>query len=118
MSWAPGWQGLASEVLRNGRIKRSKQERGEGTSLTVEQLRLCASTTGGTDLIPGRGTKIRHAILCGQKVKEKKKKKEKEVGEDRTPSSSLCALGLLHVHLLPSLTRSSSASLLLMCLWD
>lgn len=80
VSWAPGWQGLASEVLRNGGIKRSKRERGEGTSLTVEQLRLCASTPGGTDSIPGRGTKIRHAMLCGQKVKEKKRKRRRRSG--------------------------------------
>ena len=32
-------------------------------------LRLHASTAGGTDLIPGRGTKIPHAAWCSQKKK-------------------------------------------------
>ena len=32
-----------------------------GTSLAVQWLRLHASTAGGTDLIPGQGTKIPHA---------------------------------------------------------
>ena len=34
----------------------------------VEQLLgLCASTAGGTGLIPGQGTKILRAAQCGQK---------------------------------------------------
>ena len=33
------------------------------TSLVVQWLTLCASTTGGTGSIPGRGTKISHATV-------------------------------------------------------
>ena len=39
-----------------------------GNSLVVQGLRLHASTAGGTDLIPGQGTKIPHATQCGQKI--------------------------------------------------
>ena len=39
----------------------------QGTSLAVQWLRLRTSTAGGTGLIPGRGTKIPHAVRCGQK---------------------------------------------------
>ena len=38
-----------------------------GTSLAVQWLRLCASNAGGIDSIPGQGTKIPHALRCGQK---------------------------------------------------
>ena len=38
-----------------------------GTSLAVQWLRLHASTAGHTGLIPGRGTKIPHAVWDGQK---------------------------------------------------
>ena len=41
-----------------------------GTSLVVQWLRLCASNAGGADSIPGRGTKIPHAMQCGKKKKE------------------------------------------------
>ena len=43
------------------------------TSLAVLWLRLCASTAGGTGLIPGQGTKIPHATWCSQKQKKKVK---------------------------------------------
>ena len=36
-----------------------------GTSLVVQWLRPCASTAGGTGLIPGQGTKIPHAKQQG-----------------------------------------------------
>ena len=39
----------------------------QGTSLVVQGLRLHASNTESTDLIPGWGTKIPHAAWCGQK---------------------------------------------------
>ena len=42
------------------------------TSLVVQWLRLCASTTGGLGSIPGQGTKILHATSCNQKKKKKK----------------------------------------------
>ena len=41
-----------------------------GTSLVVQQLKLCTSTTGGTDSIPGQGPKIPHATQCSQKKKK------------------------------------------------
>ena len=41
-----------------------------GTSLTVQWLRLQASTAGGESSIPGRGTKIPHAEKHGQKIKK------------------------------------------------
>ena len=44
-----------------------------GTSLTVQWLKLHASTSGGAGLIPGQGTKILHAAQRGQKVKIRKK---------------------------------------------
>ena len=37
-----------------------------GTSLAVQRLRLCTSNAGGTDSIPGRGTKIPHAARHSQ----------------------------------------------------
>ena len=38
------------------------------TSLVLQWLVLCASTAGGTGSIPGQGTKIPHAMWCGQKI--------------------------------------------------
>ena len=35
---------------------------GQGTSLSIQQLGLCISAAGDTGLIPGRGTKIPHAM--------------------------------------------------------
>ena len=35
-------------------------------SLMVQQLKLCTSTTGGADSMPGWGPKIPHAVECGQ----------------------------------------------------
>ena len=43
-----------------------------GTSLTVQWLRLRASTAGGESSIPGRGTKIPHAEKHGPKIFFKK----------------------------------------------
>ena len=53
-------------------IKRSQIKTGEilGTSLVVQWLRLCTSIAGGTSLILGWGTKILHAMQCGQKKKK------------------------------------------------
>ena len=42
---------------------------GFGTSLVVQCIGLCASTAGGTESIPGQGTKIPHAAQCSQKKK-------------------------------------------------
>ena len=41
------------------------------TSLAVQWLRLHAANAGGVGLIPGRGPKIPHAALCGQKILKK-----------------------------------------------
>ena len=43
----------------------------QGTSLEVQWLRLHASTAGFTGLIPDQGSKIPHAMQCGQKKKKK-----------------------------------------------
>ena len=37
------------------------------TSLVVQQLGVCAPSAGGTGSIPDWGTKILHAMWCGQK---------------------------------------------------
>ena len=42
----------------------------------VVKTPLRASTAGGTDSIPGQGTKIPHAAWCGQKIKTKEKEKK------------------------------------------
>ena len=39
------------------------KNKGVGTSLMVQWLRLHASNAGGTDLIPGQETQIPHAVL-------------------------------------------------------
>ena len=43
-----------------------------GTFLMVQGLRLRASIAGGTGSILGQGTKISHAMWCGQKKRKKK----------------------------------------------
>ena len=40
-----------------------------GTSLTVQWLGVCVSTSGGMDSIPGQETEIPHASQYGQKKK-------------------------------------------------
>ena len=52
-----------------------EERRALETSLAVQWLRLHASTARGTGSIPGRGTKIPHAMQCSQQLKKKKKKK-------------------------------------------
>ena len=47
----------------------------DGTSLVVQWLRLCSSTSGGLGSIPGQGTKIWHATWRGQKKKKKEEDK-------------------------------------------
>ena len=41
---------------------------GKRASLVVQWLRLCASNAGSAGSIPGWGTKIQHAVHCGQKI--------------------------------------------------
>ena len=50
-----------------------------GTSLVVQWLGLCASTTRGKGLIPGQGTKIPQATRSGQKKKKKNQLTDKSV---------------------------------------
>ena len=38
------------------------------TSLAAQWLKLCTSMAGGTDSIPGQGTKIPDAAWCGPKI--------------------------------------------------
>ena len=45
--------------------------------MAVQWLRLHAYTEGGTDSIPGWGTKIPQAMECGQKKKERKKERNR-----------------------------------------
>ena len=59
-------------------------KRQDGTSLVVQWLGLGALTAGGVDSIPGWGTKILHAMPCGQK-KKKKKKKVIQTGRTKMP---------------------------------
>ena len=42
------------------------------TSLEVQWLGLHVSTAGGTGSVSGRGTKMSHAVWCGQKLKQNK----------------------------------------------
>ena len=47
-------------------ISRCVTNYSSGTPLAVQWLRLCTSTSGGTGSVPGCGTRILHASLCGQ----------------------------------------------------
>ena len=48
-------------------------------SLVAQWLRLHTSTAGGAGSIPGRGTKISHAVQHSQKILKKKRKKQKQM---------------------------------------
>ena len=39
-----------------------------GTSVVIQWWRFCVANTGGAGSIPGRGTKIPHAVGCSQKT--------------------------------------------------
>ena len=60
-------------VEMSSRLKKdmSKIQRGQGTSLVVQWLRLCATTAGGMGSIPDWETKILHATQSS--VTERKK---------------------------------------------
>ena len=45
------------------------------TFLVLQWLRLCASNAGGTDSIPGQGTRLPHTMCHGL---QRKKKRERE----------------------------------------
>ena len=56
--------------IRN-KVKTVKEKKSKlGTSPVVQWLRLWASTAGGMGSIPGWGTKVPHAVQCGQKTKK------------------------------------------------
>ena len=66
------FQVLNSDSGRRNTKKQCLQSSKKGTSLVAQWLRLCASNARGVGLIPGQGTKIPHAIQCGQKKKKNK----------------------------------------------
>ena len=49
---------------------KTRKKRKRGTSLVAQWLRRWASKARGEDLIPGQGTKILHAVQCGQIIKK------------------------------------------------
>ena len=68
---------LREQSIKNV-LKKKKNKVKVGTSLAVQQLRLCISTARGTGLIPGLGTKIPQAPRCSQKNKQANKVKVRE----------------------------------------
>ena len=52
-------------ILNIGRVKIPNR----GTSLVIQWSRPCTTSAGGMGSIPGQGTKIPHAVQCGQKPK-------------------------------------------------
>ena len=62
MLFATTWMELKGIML-------SEMSDRDETSLVVQWLRLCSSTSGGLGSIPGQGTKISHATWHGQKKK-------------------------------------------------
>ena len=73
------------------------------TSLVVQWLRHYASIVGGTDSVPGQGTKIPHATLCGKKKKIENKKQKHKKQKNKTKKEShifttLCLLILCRFH--------------------
>ena len=70
-----GWKHHTEVVGRPGHVQESRiKETSPGTSPAVQWLRLCASTAGGTGLIPGQGSKILHASWCSQKKRERERR--------------------------------------------
>ena len=47
-------------------------QEGQGTSLVVHGFILRAASAGTEGSIPGQGTKIPHAMQCGQNIRGKK----------------------------------------------
>ena len=60
-----------------------------GTSLLVQWLRLCTPNSGGTGLIPGRGTKIPHSMWFSQKKKKRNTKPQLLTRHLTSPNSEL-----------------------------
>ena len=59
-------------AMRGSDLKRDRT----GSSLSVQRLRLYASTAGGVGSIPGWRTNLPYALQCGQKRGKKKTRKE------------------------------------------
>ena len=59
--WSHFYKGQKEAEVIHGDRSLEVATSGHGTSLVVQWLRLCASTSGGAELIPGGGTKIPHA---------------------------------------------------------
>ena len=63
-----------------------------GNSLVVQWLGLRASTAGGPDSIPGRGTKILQVAWCGQKNKQTKNIYTLKIKKQKRPKEGCEAL--------------------------
>ena len=82
VEWAPGVTPkpdtvtLGRHVEQLVEVRSPEPEEGSktvgtpGTSLVVQGLQLHTANTGGPGSIPGQGTKIAHAVGCGQKIKK------------------------------------------------
>ena len=64
--------------------------RGEGPSLLVQWLRLCASTAGCMGAIPGWGTKILQARQPKKKTKQKTEEESSELPSSLRRERRLC----------------------------
>ena len=81
-------QNIAGKGIKTSFLNRNGVWR---TSLAVQWLRLlvfqgltlCTSMARGVGLIPGQGTKIPHAMLCGLKMKKKNVKRKKKWALDQ-----------------------------------
>ena len=66
----------------------------QGTSLMVQWLGLHVSNAGGAGSIPGhQGTKIPHALWCGQKIKINKTKQQQQ--QQKCSVSIGCSVSVL-----------------------
>ena len=72
--WANHWASQAKYWFKEDNVR---------TSPEFQWLRLHASTAGGTDLVPGWGTKIPHAVWCGQKTNKQQQQQQNQEGEDK-----------------------------------
>ena len=60
---------LTITEIKIGYLQRRK---GQGTSLVIQRLRLCATNAEGMGSIPGQGTKFPHAHVAWPKDLERK----------------------------------------------
>ena len=57
---------FGASLFATPKLKVNRPPMRRGTSLLVQWLRLCASSARDAGRISGRGTKILHAVWCGQ----------------------------------------------------